>query len=113
MTLDVNLELAGLLFDLVHVAGEKNPRAFGYKRAAKAVLRLDRQITPLVTANTFRAIPGIGPSRLHAILEVCHTATGAFSAPLAFLRTIPGMTAAAATAVATGSVEGSFPLSPG
>jgi DNA processing protein len=50
-------------------------------------------------------IPGIGPSRLHAILEVCHTATGAFSAPFAFLRTIPGMTAAAATAVASGSVE--------
>ena len=50
-------------------------------------------------------IPGIGPSRLHAILEVCHTATGAFSAPFAFLRTIPGMTAAAATAIATASIE--------
>ncbi len=62
MAMDVNLELAGLLFDLVHVAGEKNPRAFGYKRAAKAVLRLDRQVTPLITANTFRAIPGIGPT---------------------------------------------------
>jgi putative hydrolase len=62
MATDVNLELAGLLFDLVHVAGEKNPRAFGYKRAAKAVLRLDRQVTPLITANTFRAIPGIGPT---------------------------------------------------
>jgi putative hydrolase len=58
---DVNLELAGLLFDLAFVAGE-NQRAWGYKRAAKAVLRLDRQITPLVEANTFRAIPGIGPT---------------------------------------------------
>jgi DNA processing protein len=49
--------------------------------------------------------PGIGPSRLHAILESCHTATGAFSAPLAFLRSIPGMTPAAASAIAAGSVE--------
>jgi DNA processing protein len=49
--------------------------------------------------------PGIGPSRLHAILEACHTATGAFSAPFAFLRTIPGLTPAAASAVAAGSVE--------
>jgi DNA processing protein len=50
-------------------------------------------------------IPGIGPSRLHAILEVCQTATGAFSAPFAFLRSIPGMTGASASAVAAGSVE--------
>jgi DNA processing protein len=49
--------------------------------------------------------PGIGPSRLHAILESCHTATGAFSAPFAFLRSIPGMTLAAASALAAGSVE--------
>jgi putative hydrolase len=58
---DVNLELAGLLYDLALLAGE-NQRTWGYKRAAKAVLRLDRQITPLVEANTFRAIPGIGPT---------------------------------------------------
>ena len=44
--------------------------------------------------------PGIGPSRLQAILDVCHTATGAFSAPFAFLRSIPGISAAAATAIA-------------
>src|SRR5688572_18707149 len=58
---DVNLELAGFLYDLAHLAGE-SPRAWGYKRAAKAVLRLDRQITPLVEANTFKAVPGIGPT---------------------------------------------------
>jgi DNA processing protein len=49
-------------------------------------------------------IPGIGPSRLHAVLEVCQTATGAFSAPLAFLRSIPGVTTAAASAIAAGRV---------
>jgi DNA processing protein len=50
-------------------------------------------------------IPGIGPSRLHAVLEVCQTATGAFSAPFAFLRSIPGMTVGAASAIAAGSVD--------
>ena len=78
VTLDVNLELAGLLFDLVHVAGERNPRAFGYKRAAKAVLRLDRQITPLVTANTFRAIPGIGPTTDRIARELIHDGRSEF-----------------------------------
>jgi putative hydrolase len=69
---DVNLALAGLLFDLSHVAGDKNPRGFGYKRAAKAVLRLDRHITPLVTSNTFRAIPGIGPTTDRIARELIH-----------------------------------------
>ena len=78
MTTDVNLALAGLLFDLVHVAGERNPRAFGYKRAAKAVLRLDRQITPLVTANTFRAIPGIGPTTDRIARELIHDGRSEF-----------------------------------
>jgi len=58
---DVNLELASLLYDMAAIAGDSQ-RAFGYKRAAKAVLRIDRDITPLVTANTFKAIPGIGPT---------------------------------------------------
>ncbi len=47
---------------------------------------------------------GIGPSRLQAILEACQTATGAFSAPFAFLRSIPGLSPAAASAIAGGSV---------
>lgn len=74
---DVNLVLAGLLFDLAFLAGE-NQRAWGYKRAAKAVLRLDRQITPLVEANTFRAIPGIGPTTDRIAREVIHDGTSAF-----------------------------------
>jgi histidinol phosphatase-like PHP family hydrolase len=70
--MDVNLALAGLLFDLAHVAGENAPRGFGYKRAAKAVLRLDRQITPLVTSNTFKSIPGIGPTTDRIARELIH-----------------------------------------
>jgi len=74
---DVNLALAGLLFDLAFLAGE-NQRSWGYKRAAKAVLRLDRQITPLVEANTFRAIPGIGPTTDRIARELIYGGTSAF-----------------------------------
>lgn len=44
--------------------------------------------------------PGIGIERLHAILQVCATPRGALSAPFAFLRTIPGLSRPAATALA-------------
>jgi histidinol phosphatase-like PHP family hydrolase len=75
--MDVNLLLAGLLFDLAFLAGESQ-RAWGYKRAAKAVLRLEQHITPLVEANTFRAIPGIGPTTDRIAREVVHDGTSAF-----------------------------------
>jgi len=58
---DVNLELASALYDMAAIAGDSQ-RAWGYKRAAKAVLRIDRDITPLVTSNTFKSISGIGPT---------------------------------------------------
>jgi histidinol phosphatase-like PHP family hydrolase len=58
---DVNLELGGLLLDMAAVAGDAQ-RGWGYKRAAKAVLRIDQQITPLIEANTLRAVSGIGPT---------------------------------------------------
>lgn len=51
--------------------------------------------------------PGIGAVRMAALLEHCQTALGALSAPFAFLRTIPGISPAAATAVsATSSAVG-------
>jgi putative hydrolase len=58
---DVNLELGGLLLDMATLVGNSQ-RAWGYKRAAKAVFRLDRHVTPLIEANTFKAVPGIGPT---------------------------------------------------
>jgi putative hydrolase len=58
---DVNLELASALYDMAAIAGDSQ-RAWGYKRAAKAVLRIDRDVTPLVTSNTFKSISGIGPT---------------------------------------------------
>src|SRR5258706_1645559 len=71
---DVNLELAGALYDMAAIAGDSQ-RAWGYKRAAKAVLRIDRDITPLVTTNTFKAISGIGPTTDRIAREVIYDGT--------------------------------------
>jgi DNA processing protein len=48
--------------------------------------------------------PGIGPSRLQALVEACHSPLGALSAPFEFLRSIPGLTTAAATALASATL---------
>jgi len=74
---DVNLELAGLLLDMAALAG-KSQRGWGYARAAKAVLRLDRQITPLVEANTLRVVPGIGPTTDRIARELVYDGSSAF-----------------------------------
>src|SRR5688572_32201122 len=74
---DVNLELGGLLLDMALIAGDEQ-RGWGYKRAAKAVFRLDRQITPLVQANTFKAVPGIGPTTDRLARELIHDGRSAF-----------------------------------
>ena len=74
---DVNLELAGLLLDMASVAGDSQ-RGWGYKRAARAVLGIDQQITPLVEANTFRAVTGIGPTTDRIARELIHDGRSAF-----------------------------------
>jgi putative hydrolase len=74
---DLNLELAGLLLDMAALAG-KSQRGWGYKRAAKAVLRLEQQITPLVEANTFRAVPGIGPTTDRIARELLYDGASSF-----------------------------------
>jgi histidinol phosphatase-like PHP family hydrolase len=53
-------------------------RAWGYKRAAKAVFRLDRHVTPLIEANTFKAVPGIGPTTDRIAREMIYDGTSAF-----------------------------------
>src|SRR4051812_41324186 len=68
---DVNLEIGGLLLDMAQITGD-DQRGWAYKRAAKAVLRLERQITPLVHANTFKAVPGIGPTTDRIARELIH-----------------------------------------
>ncbi len=74
---DVNLELAGLLLDMAAIAGDSR-RGWGYTQAAKAVRRLDRQVTPLIEANTFRAVPGIGPTTDRIARELVHDGSSAF-----------------------------------
>jgi len=67
----VNLELGGLLLDMALIATDEQ-RGWGYTRAARAVLRLDRQITPLVEANIFKDVPGIGPTTDRIARELIH-----------------------------------------
>jgi hypothetical protein len=74
---DINLELAGLLLDMASLSGESQ-RGWGYKRAATAVLRIERHITPLVEANTFRAVSGIGPRTDRIARELIHDGRSAF-----------------------------------
>jgi DNA processing protein len=44
-------------------------------------------------------VPGLGPTRLQTLLDVFDSPLGAHSAPFAFLRTLPGMSSACATAI--------------
>lgn len=50
-------------------------------------------------------VPGVGPARIATLLEACSTALGAFSAPFAFLGTIPGISRACATALLNSSPD--------
>jgi DNA processing protein len=49
-------------------------------------------------------VPGIGPARLQTLLDACQTSLGALSAPLAFLRAVPGFSRASATAIKAASL---------
>jgi len=44
-------------------------------------------------------VPGMGWTRIQTLLEFCHTPLGAHSAPIAFLRTLPEIGPACATAI--------------
>lgn len=44
-------------------------------------------------------VPGLGPTRLKSLLDRFHSPLGAHSAPFAFLRTVPGLSSACATAI--------------
>jgi len=46
-------------------------------------------------------VPGIGSARLRTLHAACNSALGALSAPFAFLCSLPGISRAAATAIAT------------
>jgi putative hydrolase len=72
---DVNAVVGGLLRDLAFVQTSPQ-RTFGYKRAAGAVLSLERPLTELRRPNgTLEKIPGIGPASSRVILEVLDRGT--------------------------------------
>lgn len=54
---------------------------------------------------TLTQVPGMGPGRLKTLLTACTTALGAHSAPIAFLRALPGFSHAVATALKATSLE--------
>jgi histidinol phosphatase-like PHP family hydrolase len=67
---DVNAVAGGLLRDLAFVQTSPQ-RTFGYKRAAAAVLALERPLTELRQSDgTLARMSGIGPASSRVILEV-------------------------------------------
>ena len=70
---DTNAVVGALLRDLA--AAQPSKRAgFGYKRAANAVLNLDRPIESLVESDgTLQKIPNVGPKSERVVLEVLRT----------------------------------------
>jgi histidinol phosphatase-like PHP family hydrolase len=70
---DVNALVSGMLQDLASVQTVRQ-RAWGYKRAAAAVWRLERQLPELVARDgSLAKIPFVGPSTTRVILEVLDT----------------------------------------
>jgi histidinol phosphatase-like PHP family hydrolase len=72
---DVNAVAAGFLRDLAYVQTSE-PKMFGYKRAAAAVLALEEPLTKLAgPGRNLVRIPGIGPASERVILEVLESGT--------------------------------------
>jgi putative hydrolase len=72
---DVNAVAAGFLRDLAY-AQTSEPKMFGYKRAAAAVLALEEPLTSLtLPGRRLARIPGIGPASERVILEVLESGT--------------------------------------
>ena len=70
---DINAVIGGLLRDLAF-AQATQPKMFGYKRAAAAVLALDTHLTELVTPEgVLPRIAGIGPGSARVISETLDT----------------------------------------
>lgn len=71
--MDANSVIAGLLRDLASVQTSQQKK-WGYKRAASAIINLDRPIESLLSADgTLKKIPNIGPASERIVLEVLRT----------------------------------------
>lgn len=70
---DVNAVVGGFLRDLAFVQSARQ-KMFGYKRAAAAILSLDKPLTELVAPDcTLPRILGIGPASARVIREILET----------------------------------------
>ena len=70
---DVNAVVGGYLRDLA-IAQSSPQKMFGYKRAAAAILALDRPLTDVLESDgTLPRIPGIGPGSTRVIREILET----------------------------------------
>lgn len=70
---DINAVVGSYLRDLAF-AQSSPQKMFGYKRAASAILGLDRQLTELLEPNgTLPRIGGIGPGSARVIHEILET----------------------------------------
>jgi histidinol phosphatase-like PHP family hydrolase len=70
---DVNAVVGGYLRDLAF-AQSSQQKTFGYKRAAAAILSLDRPLTDLLGPDgALPRIPGIGPGSTRVIREILET----------------------------------------
>jgi histidinol phosphatase-like PHP family hydrolase len=75
--MDVNVVAGGLLRDLAAIQTSPQ-KTFGYKRAASAVMTLERPLRDLLQPDgTLARIPGIGPASTRVILEVLQTGRSA------------------------------------
>ena len=73
LQVDVNAVVGGYLRDLAF-AQSSQPKMFGYKRAATAILRLDLPLTDVVGPDgALPRIPGIGPGSTRVIREILET----------------------------------------
>jgi histidinol phosphatase-like PHP family hydrolase len=70
---DVNAVVGGYLRDLAF-AQSSQQKMFGYKRAAAAILSLDRPLTDVLGPDgTLPRIPGLGPGSTRVIREILET----------------------------------------
>src|SRR3982074_861594 len=75
--MDLNGRIAALLRDFAAVQKSKQSM-WGYKRAASAILALEKPIASLLQpAATLRKIPNVGPSSTRVIVEVLQSGTSA------------------------------------
>ena len=69
---DVNAAVGSYLRDLAFVQSVR-AKMWGYKRAAAAILALERPLPELVSGGRLEKIPGIGPSSERVIHEILET----------------------------------------